>query len=95
MTISNDPIIIADQLCQFARTNLLAPDVDFNEHTPLADVGIDSFSLVELLLFSERTFGIAVPESHLTRENLASLATLARCIAGLARDGASAPTVPN
>jgi acyl carrier protein len=95
MTLPNDRQIIAGQLCRFARTNLVAPGTDFNEHSLLADVGIDSFSLVELLLFSERTFGITVPESHLTHEHLATLATLARCIAGLARGGASAPPASN
>jgi len=95
MTIQNNPKTIANQLCQFARANLVANGVKFDENSVLADFGIDSFALVELLLFSERTFGVAVPESHLTRENLASLAALARCIAGLARTGTSAPPVPN
>jgi len=95
MTIQNNPKTIANQLCQFARTNLVANGTDFNEYSVLADFGIDSFSLVELLLFAERTFGVSVPESHLTHENLASLATIAECIAGLARDGTSAPPAPN
>ena len=81
---------IAEQLCQFARANLVADGANINEHSPLAEAGIDSFSLVELLLYSERSFGIAVPESHLTHENLASLSSLAHCIAGLAGNGASA-----
>ncbi len=91
MTAAPDPKTISEKLCQFARTNFLADGVDFNEHSPLADVGIDSFALVELLLCSERTFGIRVPESHLTRNNLVSVATLANCIAELARNGHSIP----
>ncbi len=79
-----DPKTISDQLCQYARSSLLAEGVVFDEHTPLAEAGIDSYALVEMLLFSERQFGIKVPESHLTREHLTSTAALARCIAGLA-----------
>jgi acyl carrier protein len=90
MTAAPDPKTISDQLCQFARANFLADGVEFNEHSPLAEVGIDSFALVELLLCSERTFGVRVPESHLTRNNLVSVATLASCIAELARNGHSA-----
>ena len=90
MTLPTDPKTIADELCQFARTNFLAEGVEFNEHSPLAEVGIDSFALVELLLCSERAFGIRVQESHLTRTNLVSVATLARCIAELARGNPSA-----
>lgn len=91
MSTPQDPQIIAAQLCQFARLNLVANGANFNEHSPLAAAGIDSFSLVELLLYSERAFGITVPESQLTHEHLFSLASLARCIAGLADQNASAP----
>ena len=90
MTSAADPKIIADKLCEFARANFLADGVEFNEHSPLAEVGIDSFALVELLLCSERTFGVRVPESHLTRNNLVSVATLASCIAELARGNGAA-----
>ena len=90
MNIQKDPKTIGEQLCRFARANLVADGANFNEHSPLAAAGIDSFSLVELLLYSERSFGIAVPESHLTHENLMSLSSLAHCIAGLASNGTSA-----
>jgi acyl carrier protein len=90
MTSAPDPKSISDKLCQFARANFLADGVEFNEHSALAEVGIDSFALVELLLCSERTFGVRVPETHLTRNNLVSVATLANCIAELARNGHSA-----
>jgi acyl carrier protein len=87
MTVRNDLQTIVEQLCQFTRANLVANGAHLDEHTPLADAGIDSFSLVELLLFCERAFGVTVPESHLTHEHLASLSSLARCIAGLAGEG--------
>ena len=90
MTAAPDAKTVSDKLCQFARANFLADGVEFNEHSLLAEVGIDSFALVELLLCSERTFGVRVPESHLTRNNLVSVATLASCIAELARNGHSA-----
>ncbi len=86
MTPVADAKTISDRLCQFARANFLADGVEFNEHSPLAEVGIDSFALVELLLCSERAFGVRVPESHLTRNNLVSVSTLASCIAELARN---------
>ena len=93
MTPLKDPKTIAERLCEFARTNFVADGVAFDEHSPLAEAGIDSFALFEMLLYGERTFGIRVPPSHLTRNNLASVATMARCIAELAGDG-QAPPVP-
>jgi acyl carrier protein len=82
---------IADKLCEFARTNIVAEGTQFDQHTPLAKVGIDSFALMELLLFCERGIGVRVPDSHLTGNNLTSMATLALCVAELARASSPSP----
>lgn len=84
MSLSIDPTTIAVQLGQFARENFVAEGADFDEHSSLAEAGIDSFALVEMLLFCERVFGVRVPLSHLTRANLASVTTLACCVSELA-----------
>jgi acyl carrier protein len=91
MTSQKDSKTIAEQLCQFARKNYVADGADFDENSPLAKAGIDSFALVELLLYCERTFGVSVPDSHLTGNNLTSVATLAGCVAELARNNHSSP----
>jgi acyl carrier protein len=91
MTSQKDSRIIREELCQFARSNLMAEGKELSENGALAEAGIDSFSLVELLLYSERAFGVSVPESHLTQANLTSVAALAECIAGLARQAATQP----
>jgi acyl carrier protein len=87
MATETDPKKIATRLCDFARTNFVAEGQEFNENSPLSDAGIDSFALVELLLFCERDLGVRVPDSHLTGANLTSMASLANCIADLARNG--------
>lgn len=89
MTPQMDPETIAERICQFARDNLVTEGVAFDEHSPLTEAGINSFALVELLLYCERVFGVRVPLSHLTRNNLACTATLARCVAELARGSLS------
>jgi len=85
MTPETDPDIITAKLCDFARTNFVDEGVRFDENSPLSQAGIDSFALVELVLFCERGLGVRVPDSHLTASNLSSLSSLARCIAELAR----------
>jgi acyl carrier protein len=89
MTPETDPNKIAVKLCEFARTNFVAEGVEFDENSPLSEAGIDSFALVELVLFCERVLGVRVPDSHLTGDNLASMSSLAKCIAELARTGQS------
>ena len=85
MTWPQDPNGVADQLCHFARTNFVAEGRAFDAQSPLAEAGIDSFALFELLIYGERTFGVRVPPSHLTQANLASVAAIARCITELAQ----------
>ena len=91
MTPQTDPKIISAQLCEFARTNFVAEGVEFDENSPLSQAGIDSFALVELVLFCERVLGVRVPDSHLTGANLDSMSSLANCIAGLARNSRPSP----
>ena len=87
MIPEKDPKKIAALLCDFARTNFVAEGVEFDENSPLSQAGIDSFALVELVLFCERVIGVRVPDSHLTSANLASMSSLAKCIAELAHNG--------
>lgn len=72
---------IADELCGFVRGQLLPPGaLEFNATSPLRDFGLDSFALIEILLFCESRFGARIPDSELKTENLRNIASLARCI---------------
>jgi acyl carrier protein len=65
---------------------------DLEVDSPLLELGIiDSFSLVEIVVFCERRFGIRIPDSELTPVNLESIAALARLLERLAGAGASGP----
>lgn len=70
---------LAGELCRFLRTSVVDESVGFDENTPLDRIGLDSVSIVEMLLFIERRFGIEIPDSCLTHKNLESVASLARC----------------
>jgi len=51
---------------------------------PLAELGIDSLSFVELLVAIEKNFGLKLMESGLTKEDFRTLRSLAnRIVAGL------------
>ena len=73
----------AEQICEFIRTNLVDKNVDVNPDTPFERLGLDSFSLIEIILFIEREFGITLPDTELNRENLFSAAALAGCLSRL------------
>lgn len=76
---------IEKQLCDFLRANILAGDVVVSPDTELSLIGVDSFSLMELVLFIERRFGLELPAAALTADNMASVRALAAyCLTRLA-----------
>lgn len=72
--------VISREICGFMRKNVIAEGVPFDEESAFGALGVDSFSLIEILLFVERRFGVVVPEELLTRENLSSVSALSRCV---------------
>lgn len=78
------PTVLADELCRFLSTEVLTSGTAVAPEDVLADLGVDSFSLMELVLFVERRFGVVLPMERLTPENTRSVRTLADCVAGAA-----------
>ncbi len=75
---------IASQLCVFLRDNILASQIEVTSDTELSEIGVDSFSLMELVLFIERQFALELPAEALTPENIASVGKLsAYCVVQL------------
>lgn len=72
-------IQISDDLIAFIENDILDLGLKINKDTTFADAGLDSMSIIQLILFIERKFGIAIPDTHLLPENLLSVNTLAKC----------------
>lgn len=73
--------VIAAELCDFLRDNVLAGEVAVSPEMALSQIGVDSFSLMELVLFIERRFGLELPAEALIPENIASVSSLsAYCV---------------
>ena len=68
-------------LLEAVRQRLLDPDVEMEPTTPLWSVGLDSMAVMQLLLLIEECFGLWLPESGLTRENLRDVRSLAGVVA--------------
>jgi acyl carrier protein len=56
---------------------------------PLSELGVNSFALIEMVLFLERQFGSAFPLSNLTPDNTATLTALSRSYCKLLKNPAS------
>lgn len=70
---------IAQELCSFIRNMIVDKSVVVEPKTDFSEIGIDSLSLIELVLFVERKFQISLPEEDLLPENFKSAETLAQC----------------
>ena len=68
---------LARDLYSFVRTRILVDEADFSMDTPLESVGIDSVSLLEILLYLERQFDVYIADEKLTPENIATISKLA------------------
>lgn len=70
---------ISDELCRFIKGNITDKKIEIGMDTSFSVLGIDSLSIVEMVLFLERKYNITLPEEELTPENFKSINTLAAC----------------
>ncbi len=70
---------IEAQVSDYLSKRFLAKGVNLEAATPFAEFGIDSMTVVELVMFIEEEFGIEIPADQLTGDNLRSLESLVNC----------------
>ena len=70
---------ICNELVLYVQKNILDGSVSITAETPFKQVGLDSMSIIELVLFIERKFNVAITEKDLIPENLKSVSSLAEC----------------
>ncbi|GAB4335621.1 MAG: hypothetical protein Kow0089_05410 [Desulfobulbaceae bacterium] len=78
---------LTEELNEFVRETILAENARFSPDTPLEEVGIDSVSLLEILLFLERRWGVFIPDEKLTPAHIATLRQLAETACAIGRSG--------
>jgi acyl carrier protein len=70
---------IESLLLEFLRQGVFSSQITVTEETDLVANGFDSLSLVSLLQFIEKKFGLWIPESDINEETLKNV----RCLAAL------------
>ncbi len=75
-----DENIIIAEIKKFIETNILAGDIMLEADTILQNIGIDSFSIVEIMLFIQQNYNILIPDDQLVPENFRTLNSLARLV---------------
>ena len=81
-----DANIIIAEIKKYIENNILAESVQIDADTNLKQVGIDSFSTVEIILFIERRFGVSIPDEKLVPDNFKTIQALAATVVELMPD---------
>jgi acyl carrier protein len=68
------------KLVEFLRSGIFSAQIQVNEDTDLIANGFDSMSLVSLLVFVEKTYGIWIPQDEITEQNLKNPRALATVV---------------
>lgn len=75
-----DLIAIETSIIKFLKNNILAENVELNNTTILRDIGVDSYSIVEIVLFIERQYGFVIPDNQLKPENFENVKTVSEIV---------------
>ena len=71
---------IENEIIHFLVSNILSEGVEVSEQTSLKDLGIDSFAIVEIILFIERKYGYVIPDEYLLPENFQTIHSIAQVV---------------
>ncbi|MFW5931037.1 MAG: phosphopantetheine-binding protein [Desulfosalsimonas sp.] len=71
---------IESALLGFLKNEIFDPGVEIRADTQLIAAGLDSFSLLRVLLFIEKTFGLRIPEAEINEERMSSVKNMAGLI---------------
>lgn len=74
------PETIESNIITFLVNNIVAQNTIITNTTVLRDIGIDSFSIVEIILFIERKYGVVIPDDKLVPENFRTIQALSAIV---------------
>jgi acyl carrier protein len=74
-------VTLEQQLVQLVSERLLETQPGFDADSNLYDSGLDAMAIMQMMILIEEEFGVALPESELTRQNFSTV----RNVAGLIR----------
>jgi acyl carrier protein len=77
---------VEKSLIKFLENNILGDEVAIDAKSSLAEIGVDSYSIVEILLFIERKYGFVIPDDYLKPENFNTVNSIAKTVMQVSKD---------
>ncbi len=75
-----DTTAIATRLLAHIRGELLEIDASFGLDSDLFAAGLDSMSVMQIILFIEEEFAVTLPDSAVTRQNFCTVRRIADAV---------------
>jgi len=79
----SEPTGVQDRLLEFLRSGMFSAETEVTVDTDLIASGFDSLSLVALLVFVERTYGMWIPQNEINETNLKNIRAIADVVVRL------------
>lgn len=83
----SEPTGVQARLLEFLRGGMFSAETQVTVETDLIASGFDSLSLVSLLVFIERTYGLWIPQNEINETNLKNISTIAAVVVRLLNEG--------
>jgi len=77
-SVSHESIV--KELQKFVEENIIDYSVELEPNTSFRDLGVDSFSVIQIVLYIERKFNVTIDDSDLTADNLKSIHSLSEFV---------------
>jgi acyl carrier protein len=79
----SEPTGVQARLLEFLRGGMFSTETQVTVETDLIASGFDSLSLVSLLVFIERTYGLWIPQNEINEANLKNIRAIAAVVVRL------------
>ena len=83
----NETTAVQARLLEFLRDGVFSADLVVTLETDLLASGFDSLSLVSLLVFIERTYGVWIPQHEINETNLQNIPAITAVVVRLLNEG--------
>ncbi len=87
----SEPAAVQARMLEFVRNGVFSAGIEVTEETDLVANGFDSLSLVSLLVFIEKTYGLWIPQNEITETSLKNIKSLSALVIRLLNERQSQP----
>jgi acyl carrier protein len=79
------PLRIEEEIIHFLKKEIYDSSIHLDKHTNLIESGMDSFSLLSMLMFIEKKFNVCIPQEEINETRMKNVQNLSDLIYDLTK----------